>query len=72
MPRVNGIVAACVLKDLMPRVRRVLFTMYSEAVSKRFAPLKAVDAMVDKANGMSKLAECVQNLLSASAETPPG
>jgi DNA-binding NarL/FixJ family response regulator len=66
MPRTNGIVAASVLKDMMPGVRIVLFTMYSEAVNKAFASLDNVDAMVDKADGMGKLAECVQHLL-----TPP-
>jgi DNA-binding NarL/FixJ family response regulator len=64
MPRTNGIVAASVLKDMMPGVRIVLFTMYSEAVNKAFASLDNVDAMVDKADGMGKLAECVQHLLS--------
>lgn len=66
MPRTNGIAVASALKDMMPGVRIVLFTMYSEAVNKAFASLDNVDAMVDKADGMGKLAECVQNLLSAS------
>jgi DNA-binding NarL/FixJ family response regulator len=64
MPRTNGIVVASVLKDMMPNVRIVLFTMYSEAISRAF-PDKglAVDAVVAKADGMSRLAACVQNLL---------
>jgi len=64
MPRTNGIVVASVLKDMMPNVRIVLFTMYSEAISRAF-PDKglAVDAVVAKADGMSRLADCVQNLL---------
>ncbi|HEY6904920.1 MAG TPA: response regulator transcription factor [Candidatus Acidoferrales bacterium] len=66
MPRTNGIAVASALKDMIPGVRIVLFTMYSEAVNKAFASLDNVDAMVDKADGMGKLAECVQNLLSAS------
>jgi DNA-binding NarL/FixJ family response regulator len=68
MPRTNGIAAASALKDMMPGVRIVLFTMYSEAVNKAFASLDNVDAMVDKADGMGKLAECVQHLLDPSAE----
>jgi hypothetical protein len=43
--------------------------MYSEAVNKAFASLDNVDAMVDKADGMGKLADCVQSLLSPSPET---
>jgi len=64
MPRTNGIVAASVLKDMMPNVRIVLFTMHSEAVARTF-PRKglAVDAVIDKAEGVSRLAECVQSLL---------
>lgn len=64
MPRTNGIVAASVLKEMMPNVRIVLFTMYSEAVARAF-PHKglAVDVVVAKADGMNRLAECVQSLL---------
>ena len=64
MPRTNGIVVACVLKEMMPNVPIVLFTMYSDAVARAF-PDKglAVDAVVAKADGMSRLADCVQNLL---------
>jgi CheY-like chemotaxis protein len=64
MPRTNGIVAASVLKEMMPNVLIVLFTMYSEAITRAF-PNKglAVDAVVAKAEGMSRLADCVQNLL---------
>jgi DNA-binding NarL/FixJ family response regulator len=64
MPRTNGIEVASVLKDMMPNVRIVLFTMYSEAVDRTF-PRKAlaVDAVVDKADGMGRLEDCVQSLL---------
>ena len=64
MPRTNGIVVASVLKDMMPNVRIVLFTMYSEAVARAF-PHEGltVDAVIAKADGMSRLAECVQSLL---------
>ena len=64
MPRTNGIVVASVLKDMMPNVRIVLFTMYSEAVARAF-PRKALpfDAVIAKADGVTRLAECVQSLL---------
>ena len=64
MPRTNGIVAASVLKEMMPNVRIVLFTMYSEAVAKAF-PHKGVaaDVVIAKADGVYRLAECVQSLL---------
>jgi DNA-binding NarL/FixJ family response regulator len=64
MPRTNGIVAASVLKEMMPNVRIVLFTMYSESVARAFAHKGlAVDAVIAKADAMSRLAECLQSLL---------
>ena len=33
MPHTNGIAAASVLKDMLPNVRIVLFTMYTEAIA---------------------------------------
>ncbi|MFZ3330147.1 MAG: response regulator transcription factor [Candidatus Acidiferrales bacterium] len=64
MPRTNGIVVASVLKDMLPNVRIILFTMYSDAVARAF-PHKglAADAVIAKAEGMNRLAECVQSLL---------
>ena len=64
MPRTNGIVVASVLKEMMPNVRIVLFTMYSDAVARAFPDMGlAVDVVVAKAEGMSRLADCVQSLL---------
>jgi DNA-binding NarL/FixJ family response regulator len=64
MPRTNGIIAASVLKDMMPNVLIVLFTMYSEAVARTFSHQElACDAVFAKADGLIKLTECVQKLL---------
>lgn len=63
MPQTNGIVVASVLKDMMPNLRIILFTMYSEAVAKAFPQGLAADLVVAKAEGMSRLAECVHRLL---------
>ena len=64
MPRTNGIVVASVLKEMMPDVRIVLFTMYSEAVRRTFSPKGiAVDAVIAKAEGMLGLIDCIQSLL---------
>ena len=65
MPRTNGIVAASVLKEMMPEVRVVLFTMYSDAIARAFPRGGlAADAVVSKGDGMQKLADCVQALLA--------
>jgi DNA-binding NarL/FixJ family response regulator len=64
MPRTNGIVVASVLKDMMPNMRIILFTMYSEAVRRTFSANGiAVDAVISKADGMDKLVDCIQTLL---------
>jgi len=65
MPRTNGIVAASVLKDLLPNVRIVLFTMYIDAIARAFPRTGlAVDAVIGKGEGMKKLADCLQSLLA--------
>ena len=64
MPRTNGIVAASVLKEMMPEVRIILFTMYTDAIAKAFPRGLAADAVVSKGDGMQKLADCVQALLA--------
>jgi two-component system, chemotaxis family, chemotaxis protein CheY len=64
MPGTNGIKVASVVKDTMPNVRIVLFTMYSQAIAKTFGGADlAVDAVIDKADGLTRLAECVENLV---------
>jgi DNA-binding NarL/FixJ family response regulator len=65
MPRTNGIVAASVLKEMMPEVRIILFTMYSDAIARAFPRGGvAADAVISKGDGMQKLADCVQALLA--------
>ena len=65
MPRTNGIVAASVLKDLLPGIRIILFTMYTEAIARAFPRGGiAADAVISKGDGMQKLADCVQSLLA--------
>jgi len=64
MPRTNGIVVASVLREMMPNVRIVLFTMYCEAVRRTFSSKGiAVDAVIAKADGMPGLINCIQDLL---------
>ncbi|MGA9472270.1 MAG: hypothetical protein WBV36_07385, partial [Terriglobales bacterium] len=62
----NGLETASVLKDMMPNVRIVLFTMYGEAVARAFPrETLPVDAVIAKGNGVSGLADCVQSLLGS-------
>ena len=64
MPHTNGIAAASVLKDILPNVRIVLFTMYTEAIARAFPDGEfAADAVISKGDGLGKLEECVRSLL---------
>jgi DNA-binding NarL/FixJ family response regulator len=72
MPKMNGLEAASILKEEMPRVRTVLFTMYTEAVSIHFSSkLPCFDAVIAKSDGIEKLLKCVQKLMNAASEPPP-
>lgn len=69
MPGLNGLEAAAILKEEMPGVRTVLFTMYSEAVAIQFkSKLPCFDAVIAKSDGIEKLLKCVQKLLGMSSE----
>jgi CheY-like chemotaxis protein len=62
MPVMNGMQAAKVLKQTMPEVPIVLFTMYHDG---GWTAGLGVDAVVSKPEGIGRLAECVQSLLSS-------
>jgi len=64
IPRANGCLPASALKDMLPDVPIILFTMYSDAIAKTLGKRKLrVDAIVPKSDGITKLADCVQGLL---------
>jgi DNA-binding NarL/FixJ family response regulator len=63
MPRMNGAVAASVLKRTMPNVPIILFTMYDELIGKALASAVHVDLALAKPNGLHEMVAHVQNLL---------
>jgi DNA-binding NarL/FixJ family response regulator len=65
MPRMNGAEAASILKDQMPGVRIILFTMYSEWFGDTLASALGVDIVLSKPDGMGKLVESVDGLLGS-------
>jgi len=65
MPGMNGVEAAAVLKDMMPNVPIVLFTMYSEVLGQSLTSAVGVNLVLSKPDGMGKLVESVQNLLAS-------
>lgn len=66
MPELNGVQAAAALAKLMPRVPVVLFTMYDET-SSSLAAAPGVWAVVSKTDGLRKLLECVQGLITRTS-----
>ena len=61
MPEMNGVEAARLLKASMPEVPIVLFTMCHAG---SWMEELGVDAVVSKPEGLARLTECVDRLLS--------
>jgi CheY-like chemotaxis protein len=63
MPGMNGVEATAAIAGLMPDIPIVVLTMYGEVLGKSLASAVGAKAVIPKAEGMSKLIECVQGLL---------
>jgi DNA-binding NarL/FixJ family response regulator len=68
MPMLNGVEVASVLAGSMPEMPIVLYTMYQEMLGLSLTTAVGAKAVVSKADGISKLIECVQNLLEPKIE----
>ena len=68
MPMLNGVEVASVLAGLMPSLPIVLYTMYSELLGVSLATAVGAKAVISKADGISKLLECMRNLLEPSTQ----
>jgi DNA-binding NarL/FixJ family response regulator len=63
MPGLNGAETASVLKRLMPTVPVILFTLHEASVNKTLVAAMRVDRVISKADGMTKLLECMRELV---------
>ena len=63
MPVMNGLDAARALKQLMPEVPIVMFSIYSDSFTEKEARFAGVSALVSKFEDMSALVGIVRNLL---------
>jgi DNA-binding NarL/FixJ family response regulator len=68
MPMLNGVEVASVLAGSMPNLPIVLYTMYNELLGLSLATAVGAKAVISKADGISKLVECVQSLLEPKAQ----
>jgi DNA-binding NarL/FixJ family response regulator len=63
MPRMNGIEAARILKQMLPETPILLLTSHSAAMQDRGALLKDIDAVVPKDGGLSVLLRYIEMLV---------
>jgi DNA-binding NarL/FixJ family response regulator len=66
MPRMNGIEASSVIRNTMPDVPIVAFTMY-DTLAQSLKSSLAISSVVSKPEGLAKLGECIQNLLGPAS-----
>jgi DNA-binding NarL/FixJ family response regulator len=63
MPSVNGAEAASILKQIMPKVPIVLFTMHEERAGRALANRIGVDLFLGKDTGIAHLVDSMNHLL---------
>jgi DNA-binding NarL/FixJ family response regulator len=63
MPMLNGVEVASVLAGAMPNLPVVLYTMYNELLGLSLATAVRARAVISKADGISKLLECIRSIL---------
>ena len=69
MPMLNGAEAAAVIRNALPHVKIVLFSMHADDVPKAVAAKIGVHLTLSKIDGIQKLPEHLKRLLG-SAEPP--
>ena len=63
MPRMDGLKAARELRQRMPRMHLILFTMHAAATSQNEVEAAGFDAVISKTEGLQTLIDKVQTLL---------
>jgi DNA-binding NarL/FixJ family response regulator len=64
MPEINGAEVASILKQKMPNLRIILFTMYSERIGKFLSSAIGVDVVLSKPDGMNQMVESINSLFA--------
>jgi CheY-like chemotaxis protein len=65
MPLMNGVEAAMVLRNTMPKVPVILFTLYAEQLRGAISPGFGVTLIVSKTEGLAPLLKCLEMLLAS-------
>ena len=66
MPMMNGLEAAAILHDMMPRVPIILYTLHKDIISDRRAHAVGIRAVVSKTDQIEVLLEEVQNFVGVA------
>ena len=64
MPEMNGAEVASILKKVMPDVKIIMFSMYSENIGRSLTSTIGVDMVLSKPDGMMSLMKAVDEVLS--------
>jgi DNA-binding NarL/FixJ family response regulator len=62
MPRLNGLQAALMLRQIMPEIPIILFTIFNDSVIARLAHNVGVASVISKTDQLTKLADEIQRL----------
>lgn len=63
MPNISGAEAALVVKNILPEVRIILFTLYGDLAGQAVAKAAGIDCVLPKADGATGLTNALQMLL---------
>jgi DNA-binding NarL/FixJ family response regulator len=67
MPRMNGAVAASIIKKHVPETRIIVFTLFMDAMSQSMAKATGVDVVVSKTEGASGLTQALRRLITTGS-----
>jgi DNA-binding NarL/FixJ family response regulator len=67
MPNMNGVQAAWLIRQAVPRARIVLFSLYADSVGKTLATRAGVDLVVPKSEGAAGLMKALHPILANRA-----
>jgi len=70
MPHLTGIEVAAILRNSMPTIRIILISMFDDVIAEKLMSTLHVDAVLSKSEGIVKLIERVESLLSGQPFGP--
>lgn len=70
MPNMNGIEAAWLIRQVLPKTRIVVFTLYSDRIGQMLAAKAGVDLVVPKTEGAAGLMKALHPLLGEHSPPP--